>query len=148
LSGQFIKHAAGSPGGTVRWRTCVESSVPRRRSRSAASRAARSPNPHEIIRCVRHRTYIQHPVADTGFAELSACRPFTGTRSEEHVMSINKDQVKGRLTEAEGRIKEVAGNFTGNETLQLKGKMQKIQGEAQAAFGDLRKDLEDAVKKA
>ena len=63
-------------------------------------------------------------------------------------MSINKDQVEGRVTEAEGRIEEVAGKFTGNETLQLKGQGQKIRGEAQAAFGDLKQDVEDAVKKA
>ena len=63
-------------------------------------------------------------------------------------MGINKDQVKGRVTEAEGKIKEVAGKLVGNETLELKGKIQKVQGEAQAAAGDLRKDVEDAVNKA
>ena len=63
-------------------------------------------------------------------------------------MSINKDQVKGRVKEAEGKIKEVTGKLVGNETLELKGKIQKVQGEAQAAAGDLRKDVEDAVKKA
>jgi uncharacterized protein YjbJ (UPF0337 family) len=79
---------------------------------------------------------------------LSASRPFTGTRNQEQVMSINKDQVKGRVTEAEGKIKEVAGKLVGNEKLEDKGKVQKIQGEAQAAFGDLKKNVEDAVKKA
>ena len=63
-------------------------------------------------------------------------------------MSINKDQVKGRITEAEGKIKEVAGKLVGNEKLEDKGKIQKIQGEAQAAYGDLKKNVGDAVKKA
>jgi uncharacterized protein YjbJ (UPF0337 family) len=106
------------------------------------------PRSHKSARCVRHRTYRRNAVADTGLVALTACRPFTGTRYEEQVMGINKDQVKGRVTEAEGKIKEVAGKLVGNETLELKGKIQKVQGEAQAAAGDLRKDVEDAVKKA
>ena len=63
-------------------------------------------------------------------------------------MSINKDQVKGRVKEAEGKVKEVAGRLVGNETLEQKGKVQKVLGEAQAAAGDLRKSVEDAVKRA
>ena len=43
-------------------------------------------------------------------------------------MSINKDQVKGRVNEAEGKVKEVAGQLVGNETLEQKGKVQKILG--------------------
>lgn len=56
-------------------------------------------------------------------------------------MSINKDQVKGRVKEAEGTIKEAAGKAVGNEKLQAKGKVQKIVGKAQAAFGDVKQDL-------
>ena len=78
----------------------------------------------------------------------TACRPFTGTRYQEHVMSMNKDQVKGRVKEAEGKIKEVAGKLVGNETLEAKGKVQKILGEAQAKFGDVKKDMKDAKKVA
>jgi uncharacterized protein YjbJ (UPF0337 family) len=65
-------------------------------------------------------------------------------------MSMNKDQVKGRIKEAEGKIKEVAGKLVGNEELEAKGKVQKILGEAQAAFGDVKQevkqDIEDAKK--
>ena len=61
-------------------------------------------------------------------------------------MSTNKDQVKGRIKEAEGKIKEVAGKIVGNEKLEKKGKAQKILGEAQAKFGDVKKDVKDAAK--
>jgi uncharacterized protein YjbJ (UPF0337 family) len=61
-------------------------------------------------------------------------------------MSMNKDQVKGRVKEAEGKIKEVAGKIVGNEKLEKKGKAQKILGEAQAKFGDVKKDVKDAAK--
>jgi uncharacterized protein YjbJ (UPF0337 family) len=76
----------------------------------------------------------------------TTCRSFTGVRYEEQVMSTNKDQVKGRVKEAEGKIKEVAGKIVGNEKLEEKGKAQKILGEAQAKFGDVKKDLKDAAK--
>ena len=63
-------------------------------------------------------------------------------------MNINKDQVKGRVKEAEGKIKEVAGKLVGNETLEAKGKVQKILGQAQAKFGDVKQDVNDIKKGA
>ena len=63
-------------------------------------------------------------------------------------MSTNKDQVKGRIKEAEGKIKEVAGKVVGNEKLEEKGKVEKVLGEAQAKFGDMKKDVKDAMKGA
>jgi uncharacterized protein YjbJ (UPF0337 family) len=63
-------------------------------------------------------------------------------------MSMNRDQVKGRLKEAKGKIKEAAGKLVGNEKLEQKGKAQKILGEAQAKFGDVKKDVKETVKKA
>ncbi|MBK7593194.1 MAG: CsbD family protein [Betaproteobacteria bacterium] len=61
-------------------------------------------------------------------------------------MTVNKDQVKGRIKEAQGKIKEVAGNLVGNETLEAKGTLQKIAGQTQAKFGDIKKELQDAKK--
>ena len=58
-------------------------------------------------------------------------------------MSMNKDQVKGRVNEAKGKIKEVAGRLVGNEKLEAKGKAQKIVGKARAKFGDVKKDVKD-----
>jgi uncharacterized protein YjbJ (UPF0337 family) len=58
-------------------------------------------------------------------------------------MSMNKDQLKGRVKEAKGKIKEVAGKLVGNEKLEAKGKVQKIAGKVQAGFGDVRKDVKD-----
>jgi uncharacterized protein YjbJ (UPF0337 family) len=63
-------------------------------------------------------------------------------------MSMNKDQVKGRVKEAKGKIKEVAGKLVGNEKLEQKGNVQKVLGEAQAKFGDVKKDVKDAKKQA
>lgn len=63
-------------------------------------------------------------------------------------MSMNKDQVKGRVNQAEGKVKEVAGKLVGNETLEAKGKIQNVVGKAQAKFGDVKQDIKDAQKKA
>lgn len=59
---------------------------------------------------------------------------------------MNKDQANGRLEEAKGRVKEVAGKLVGNDELEVKGKIQKSGGKAQAAYGDLKEDIKDAVK--
>jgi uncharacterized protein YjbJ (UPF0337 family) len=56
-------------------------------------------------------------------------------------MNMNKDQVKGRVKEAEGKIKQVAGKLVGNKTLEAKGVVQKTLGRAQAKFGDVKQDM-------
>ena len=49
---------------------------------------------------------------------------------------MNKDQVKGRLTEATGKLKEMVGKVVGNRTSRLTGKAEQIVGKTQASFGD------------
>ena len=56
-------------------------------------------------------------------------------------MSANKDQVKGRVEEAKGVVKEAAGKLVGNEKLETKGNIQKNLGKARAKFGDIKEDL-------
>ena len=63
-------------------------------------------------------------------------------------MSMNKDQVDGRIKQAEGKIKEVAGKLVGNDTMEAKGTIKKVLGEAQAKYGDVKKDVHDAKKSA
>jgi uncharacterized protein YjbJ (UPF0337 family) len=58
---------------------------------------------------------------------------------------MNNDQVKGRIKEAEGKAKQVAGNVVGNKKLEEKGKVQKDVGKVQAGFGDLKHDLKKGV---
>ncbi|WP_321852454.1 CsbD family protein [Burkholderia diffusa] len=49
---------------------------------------------------------------------------------------MNKDQVKGRITEAKGKLKEMVGRVVGNRTSRLTGKAEQIVGKKQASFGD------------
>ena len=63
-------------------------------------------------------------------------------------MTMNKEQVKGRVKEVKGKIKEVAGKLVGNEKLEEKGKVQKNLGKAEAKFGDVKQEVKDSKKGA
>ena len=54
---------------------------------------------------------------------------------------MNKDQVRGRIKEAQGKVKEVTGRIVGNKTLEEKGKVEKAAGNVQADYGDLKNDI-------
>ena len=54
---------------------------------------------------------------------------------------MNKDQVKGRIKEAEGKAKEVAGKVVGNKNLETRGVVQKNVGKIQKGLGDIKDDL-------
>ncbi|MCG6872042.1 MAG: CsbD family protein [Gammaproteobacteria bacterium] len=58
---------------------------------------------------------------------------------------MNKDQIQGRITQAKGKVKEVAGTAF-SEDLKTKGTIQKARGKVQTAYGDLKEDLSDAAK--
>jgi uncharacterized protein YjbJ (UPF0337 family) len=59
-------------------------------------------------------------------------------------MSINKDQVKGRVKEAAGKVQEVAGKAFGRTNQQVKGNIKKNIGAAQAKFGDAKRDAKNS----
>ncbi|MHB8454956.1 MAG: CsbD family protein [Acidiferrobacterales bacterium] len=61
-------------------------------------------------------------------------------------MSLNKDQIKGRSNEAQGKVKEVVGKVVGNRDLGVKGNIQKNVGAVQASVGDAEKDIAKTVK--
>jgi len=61
---------------------------------------------------------------------------------------MNKDQVKGRMKEAEGKVKEVTGKAFGNESLEAEGKVDQVAGKVQAGYGDLKEDVKDEIKKS
>jgi uncharacterized protein YjbJ (UPF0337 family) len=60
---------------------------------------------------------------------------------------MNKDQVKGRVEQATGKVKEVAGKVTGNERLEGEGKVDQATGKAQANYGDGKEKVADRIEK-
>jgi uncharacterized protein YjbJ (UPF0337 family) len=99
---------------------------------------------------VRFRTDLAGRLAESnqyGRRE-SDCVPAISLRDQEQVMSINNDQLKGRIKEAGGKIKETAGKLMGNQALEAKGKVQKTFGAVQAKFGDVKQRIKGSTKRA
>ena len=51
---------------------------------------------------------------------------------------MDKDQVKGAVNDAAGRVKRQVGEWTGNTNTQVEGAAQQIKGKAQKAWGDVK----------
>ena len=56
--------------------------------------------------------------------------------------SSTKDKIKGGLRETKGKVKEKAGNATGNPNLRDRGTAEKAGGKVQRKIGDLKKVFE------
>ena len=61
---------------------------------------------------------------------------------------MNKDQVKGRVEQAKGNVKENTGKALGDRELQGEGKADKVSGKTQATYGDAKQKVKNAVDKA
>lgn len=61
---------------------------------------------------------------------------------------MNKDQVKGRMEEAKGSVKEVAGKAVGNKDLEAEGSVDKAAGKVQSTYGDAKEKVKGAIDKA
>ena len=79
-------------------------------------------------------------IAARGLA-IAARRPPAGVCFEERYMRINNDQVKGRIAQAKGAVKEMAGTLAGDAKLQANGKVQKKRGTARAKYGDVKRSM-------
>ena len=60
---------------------------------------------------------------------------------------MNNDQVKGRVEEAKGAVKETTGRVVGNRDLEAEGAVDKASGKSQSTFGDAKEKVADAIKK-
>jgi uncharacterized protein YjbJ (UPF0337 family) len=60
---------------------------------------------------------------------------------------MNKDQAKGRMKEAIGKVQEKAGKATGSVTQQAKGLGKQIVGKVQKTVGDARNEAEQQEKR-
>lgn len=60
---------------------------------------------------------------------------------------MNKDQVKGSIKEAAGKVQQQAGKAVGSEKQQLKGAAREVEGKGQKTYGNakerLREDIDD-----
>lgn len=60
---------------------------------------------------------------------------------------MDKDQAKGHVKEAKDTVKELAGRVTGDNVLEYKGKAERQGDNAEAGYGDLKKnDIKKSIK--
>jgi uncharacterized protein YjbJ (UPF0337 family) len=58
----------------------------------------------------------------------------------------NDDEIKGKLNQAKGNIKQGVGKATGNERLHDEGVADEASGEVQEGYGTAKRKIGDAVK--
>lgn len=60
---------------------------------------------------------------------------------------MNKDQVKGALKDAAGKVQEKTGDLIDSPEQKIKGIQKQVAGKAQKVAGDLKQAVKDVTKK-
>jgi uncharacterized protein YjbJ (UPF0337 family) len=63
-------------------------------------------------------------------------------------MRFNDDEVKGKIDQASGAVKENIGRARGDQALQDEGTDQRTSGKFEAGFGKARRKVGEAMKDA
>jgi uncharacterized protein YjbJ (UPF0337 family) len=90
------------------------------------------------MRCRRHSEVI---------GRRHATRVPVSKQPDAKESEMNKDQVKGRVEQAKGAVKEATGKAVGNDRLEAEGKVDKASGKVQSGYGDAKEKTKDAIDK-
>ena len=60
----------------------------------------------------------------------------------------NKDEIRGQTKQATGRVKDKAGEWTGDEDLEAEGEVEHAEGELQEKYGEARRKTGEALEEA
>ena len=55
----------------------------------------------------------------------------------------NEDQTKGKAKDVGGKVKEEAGDLTGNKKMEREGQGDQVEGKVQKGVGDVKDKLSD-----
>ena len=55
----------------------------------------------------------------------------------------NEDQTHGKAKDIGGKIKEEAGDLTGNRDMKREGQADQVEGKVQKGYGDTKESLKD-----
>lgn len=58
---------------------------------------------------------------------------------------MDKDRIKGKVKEVEGRVQQAKGDLTGNDVDRAKGADKKVEGKVQHAFGKVKDNVRKAL---
>lgn len=61
---------------------------------------------------------------------------------------MNKDQAKGAIKEATGKMQTKIGQAIGSESQQAKGVAKQVEGHIQKKVGDTKQAVKDAIDKS
>lgn len=61
-------------------------------------------------------------------------------------MRINDDEVRGKIDQASGTVKEKAGRAMGDPILEEEGSDQRASGKLEAGFGKARRKVGEAIE--
>lgn len=59
---------------------------------------------------------------------------------------MNKDQIKGAVKDAAGKVQQKAGELVNSPEQQAKGIAKQVEGQAQKKVGDVKEAIKDASK--
>ena len=60
---------------------------------------------------------------------------------------MNKHQIEGRVEQAKGKVKEVAGKLIRSDKLQVQGLADQAGGRIQATYGDARNAVRSSARR-
>ena len=60
---------------------------------------------------------------------------------------MNRNQVRGDIKDAAGKVQQKIGELTGNRTQQAKGAAKQLEGKIQKGVGDVEQSLDKANRK-
>lgn len=55
----------------------------------------------------------------------------------------NEDQTEGKAKDLKGKVKEEAGDMSGNDEMKHEGQADQVEGKAQKTWGDAKEDAKD-----
>jgi uncharacterized protein YjbJ (UPF0337 family) len=87
---------------------------------------------------VRVRTEQQLPLRYSG---VTQGQPACALKE----ITMNKDQIDGKLQDIGGKIQEEAGKLVGNKEQEAKGLKNQVEGKVQEKFGDAKETIKDAT---
>jgi uncharacterized protein YjbJ (UPF0337 family) len=73
--------------------------------------------------------------------------PRRGISTTQEFIIMNKDQVKGSVKEAAGKVQEKTGQIIGSKEQQAKGMAKEVAGKAQKTLGDAKETVKDSARK-
>jgi uncharacterized protein YjbJ (UPF0337 family) len=59
---------------------------------------------------------------------------------------MDKDIIKGKVKQVEGKVQEAAGILTDSEKTKLKGKAKVAEGKLEEAYGEAKQTIRKAIK--